>query len=38
MYAAKKWGKHIALEKGRILFQSEPERQREPERHTGWSR
>ena len=38
MYAEKKWGKHIALEKGHILFQPELERQQEQERDTGWSR
>jgi hypothetical protein len=29
MYAEKKWGKRLALEKGHILFQPEPERQRD---------
>ena len=39
MYAGKKWGKHIvAMEKGHIVFQQEPERRKARKRDTEWSR
>ena len=32
LYAGKKWSKHLAVEKGRILFHSEPAQLRERDR------
>ena len=33
LYATKKWGKHVALEQGRIIRREQPmEHEREPER------
>jgi hypothetical protein len=37
-YAALKWGKNVALEKGKILFYQATELQRDREIGTGWSR
>ena len=38
LYAGLKWGRNVALEEGRILFQQAPELQREQARDQGLSR